>query len=128
MQCGHHGLIRTGQAVVGFIESPHLPPDLSNAAVQDDDMVLVVAPEDPWARRRTPVTAVELAATALVTREHGSGTRYALEHLLTTSGPAPGIAAGRTIDDGGRPLRHHAGTALRVLSALVGIFVSSSGV
>ncbi|GAC1370743.1 MAG: hypothetical protein NVSMB43_06240 [Pseudarthrobacter sp.] len=59
-------LVRSGQAAIGFIESPHLPPDLSAAAVQDDDMVLVVAPEHPWARRRTPVTAAELAATARV--------------------------------------------------------------
>ncbi len=81
-------LVRSGQAAIGFIESPHLPPDLSTAAVQDDDLVLVVAPGHPWARRRTPVTAGELAATALVTREHGSGTRDALEHLLTTAGTA----------------------------------------
>lgn len=81
-------LVRSGQAAIGFIESPHLPPDLSTAAVQDDDLVLVVAPRHPWARRRTPVTAGELAATALVTREHGSGTRDALEHLLTTAGTA----------------------------------------
>ncbi|WP_306971899.1 LysR substrate-binding domain-containing protein, partial [Arthrobacter oryzae] len=82
-------LVRSGQAAIGFIESPHLPPDLSAAAVQNDDMVLVVAPEHPWARRRTPVTAAELAATALVTREHGSGTRDALEHLLTAAGAPP---------------------------------------
>ena len=79
-------MVRSGQASLGFIESPHLPPGLSAAAVQDDEMVLVVAPEHPWARRRTPVTTRELAATALVTREHGSGTRDVLEHLLTTAG------------------------------------------
>jgi DNA-binding transcriptional LysR family regulator len=84
-------LVRSGQAAIGFIESPHLPPDLSTAAVQDDDMVLVVAPEHPWARRRTPVTVGELAATALVTREQGSGTRDALEHLLAAAG-APTLA------------------------------------
>lgn len=81
-------LVRSGQAALGFIESPHLPPGLSAATVQNDDMVLVVAPGHPWARRRTPVTAVELAGTALVTREHGSGTRDALESLLAAAGAA----------------------------------------
>nr|WP_250647501.1 LysR family transcriptional regulator [Dermabacter vaginalis] len=47
-------LVRSGQAAIGFIESPHLPPDLSAAAVQNDYMVVVVAPDHPWARRRTP--------------------------------------------------------------------------
>ncbi|WP_104090187.1 LysR family transcriptional regulator [Arthrobacter sp. GMC3] len=82
-------LVRSGQAVIGFIESPHLPPDLSSASVREDEMLLVVAPAHPWARRRSPVTVGELAATALVTRERGSGTRDALEYLLDARGTNP---------------------------------------
>jgi len=47
--------------------------------VQSDDLVVVVAPSDRWARRRKPLTAPELSATPLVLREAGSGTREVLE-------------------------------------------------
>lgn len=112
-------LVRSGQAALGFIETPHLPPDLSAAAVQVDDMVLVVAPEHPWARRRSPVTVEELAATALVTREAGSGTRDALEHLLTGAG-APTLIAPLVELSTTAAVRSAiaAGTAPGVLSAL----------
>lgn len=76
-------LVRSGAASLGFIESPNLPPGLGHRTVRYDDLVLVVAPKHRWATRRSAITAVELAATSLVTREQGSGTRDALEQLLT---------------------------------------------
>ena len=79
-------LVRSGQAAIGFGESPYLPTDLRNVAVGEDDMVLVVAPTHPWARRKSPVTVGELAATQMVSRERGSGTRDAVEHLLLVAG------------------------------------------
>lgn len=51
-----------------------------------DRLVLVVAPTHAWARRRTPVTAAELAATPLVLRELGSGTREVLDRALGAAG------------------------------------------
>ncbi len=80
------GLVRSGQATIGFIESPHLPSGLRSHTVQDDELLVVVSPQHPWARRRTPISARELAATALVVREQGSGTRDSLEHLLSAAG------------------------------------------
>jgi DNA-binding transcriptional LysR family regulator len=50
--------------------------------VADDELVVVVGGRHPWAGRRRPVTAAELAATPLVTREPGSGTREAFEVAL----------------------------------------------
>lgn len=82
-------LVRSGAASIGFIESPNLPGDLASQTVQYDEMILVVAPDHPWARRRPPVTAGELARTPLVTRERGSGTRDSLEHLLTDDAGEP---------------------------------------
>lgn len=79
-------LVRSGRATLGFIETPLLPGGVSTLAVHEDDMVLVVAPTHPWARRRTPISVTELARTALVMREQGSGTREALEHLLAAAG------------------------------------------
>jgi DNA-binding transcriptional LysR family regulator len=83
-------LVRSGSADVGFIESPSVPADLATRTVRYDQLVLVTAPDHPWASRRTPVDAQELARTPLVTREPGSGTREALEQLLAreTGGPS----------------------------------------
>jgi molybdate transport repressor ModE-like protein len=73
-------------ADVGFIEGLRASPNLSSRVVQADDLILVVAPTHPWARRRAAVTAGELAATPLVLREHGSGTREILETALHAAG------------------------------------------
>lgn len=56
-------LVRSGAAPLGFIESPNLPVGLASCTVRYDDLVLVVAPDHRWARRRSAVTPAELAAT-----------------------------------------------------------------
>jgi DNA-binding transcriptional LysR family regulator len=50
--------------------------------VARDELVLVVRPNHPLARRRRPVDAEELNRTRLVSREEGSGTREALTVAL----------------------------------------------
>jgi DNA-binding transcriptional LysR family regulator len=69
---------------IGFIESPSIAGGLAHRQVAMDEMRLVVAPGHPWARRRF-VSTGEIAATPLVVREPGSGTRTALEDVI---GPA----------------------------------------
>src|SRR5437868_8515845 len=44
-----------GRIELGFVEGPHVPQELSSAVVGADRLVVVVAPEHPWARRRTPL-------------------------------------------------------------------------
>ena len=78
--------VLAGEADVGFIEGPDLPAGLSAQVVAIDRLVVVVAPAHPWAHRRRPVEAEELAATRLVHREPGSGTRTALERALAAFG------------------------------------------
>ena len=68
-------LVRDGKAGLGFIETPHLPSDLVTEHVRDDELLVVTAPGHPWASRRRPLELAEIAATALVMREAGSGTR-----------------------------------------------------
>lgn len=81
--------VRDGLADLGFVEGPRIPAGLRSRVVARDELVVVVAPAHPWARRRRPVPAAELAAESLVTREHGSGTRDALEAALRrVLGPA----------------------------------------
>ncbi|MFE5598280.1 LysR family transcriptional regulator [Streptomyces coelicoflavus] len=79
-------LLRSGAVEIGFIESPHVPRDLTCTTVATDRLIVVVAPAHPWARRRRPLLAAELAATPLVVRERGSGTRVALERALRRAG------------------------------------------
>ncbi|WP_433833339.1 LysR family transcriptional regulator [Actinoplanes sp. CA-015351] len=69
-------------ADLGFIEGPKVPRGLRSRVVGHDELVLVAPPGHPWARRREPVTASELAAAAMVTREPGSGTRDYLTAAL----------------------------------------------
>ncbi len=74
--------VRDGSADLGFVEGPRVPSTLRTRVVAHDELFVVVAPDHAWTRRRRPLTAGELAATSLVTREHGSGTRDALDAAL----------------------------------------------
>jgi DNA-binding transcriptional LysR family regulator len=74
--------VRTGSVDVGFVEGPRAPTGCRSRVIGRDELVLVVATRHRWAARHTAVTPAELAATALVTRESGSGTRLALEQAL----------------------------------------------
>lgn len=74
--------VRDGAVDLGFIESPGRPRGLRSRVVAHDELVLVVASDHRWARRSRPVSADELAATSLVTRELGSGQRDSLTAAL----------------------------------------------
>ncbi|MFB1047578.1 LysR family transcriptional regulator [Streptomyces chrestomyceticus] len=79
-----------GEADLGFVEGLDVPAGLDGAVVGHDRLVVVAAPAHPWARRRTELTAAELAATPLILRERGSGTRQVLDAALAGHG---GLAA-----------------------------------
>jgi DNA-binding transcriptional LysR family regulator len=83
------GIMLHGGADIGFVEGPDDPPGLHALVVSGDDLVVVVAPSHPWARRRRPLSAADLGATPLVLREAGSGTREVLERALGASGLEP---------------------------------------
>ena len=71
-----------GSADIGFVEGPDLPSGLQYRQVSSDSLTVVVPPGHRWARRRSGITAAELAAVPLVAREPGSGTRRHLEAAL----------------------------------------------
>jgi DNA-binding transcriptional LysR family regulator len=92
--------VESGAYDVGFVESPDVPGRLHQVAVGQDELVVVVNPGHPWARRRKPVTADELARTPLVVREEGSGTRTALEAALAehvVAAPALALASNAAV-------------------------------
>lgn len=78
--------ILDGTTELGFVEGPDLPPGLAHQVVARDELVVVVPPGHPWTRRAPDVAA--LAATPLVAREAGSGTRRAYERAVSPADPA----------------------------------------
>lgn len=106
---------RGGEVDLGFIEGPGAPPGLNSVVVAHDDLVLVVAPQHPWAAR-SRVRAEELAATPLVARESGSGTRVALRRALAPLDVAP--PALELASNAAVRVSAAAGTAPAVLSRL----------
>lgn len=104
---------------LGFVEGVERDlPGLDAARIVTDELVVVVAPGHPWADRGRPVGGEELAATELIVRERGSGTREVLDAALAPwgetrtrlalgssaavlaaarSGDAPGVVSGLVV-------------------------------
>ncbi|HEX5496255.1 MAG TPA: LysR family transcriptional regulator [Mycobacteriales bacterium] len=92
-------LVRAGTVELGFVEGSGLPPGLRSRAVAVDELTVVVGPRHPWTRRRRPVLPADVAATALVLREPGSGTREILDEALAAHGLTadPALELGSTV-------------------------------
>ncbi|HET9060119.1 MAG TPA: LysR family transcriptional regulator [Acidimicrobiales bacterium] len=82
-------LVARGEVELGFIEGRRPPRHLRYRDVRPDELVVVVGAQHQWARRRQPLTPAHLAATALLLREEGSGTREILVAGLAEHGLAP---------------------------------------
>ncbi|UNZ20293.1 LysR family transcriptional regulator [Streptomyces sp. 891-h] len=74
------------EADLGFVEGLGVPAGLDGTVIARDRLLVVAAPGHPWTRRREPVGLAELAATGLVLREPGSGTRQVLDAALAAHG------------------------------------------
>ena len=83
------GAILAGSAELGLIEGTVENPALRQTELDGDELVLVVAPDHPWAER-PPDGPATLAAGPWVLRESGSGTRQVFEAALAPMGLAPG--------------------------------------
>jgi DNA-binding transcriptional LysR family regulator len=77
--------IREDRSEIGFIEGPDSPAGLQALTVARDEIVVVVAAEHPWARRRA-VTVRDLVTESYLTREPASGTRAVATAALTRAG------------------------------------------
>lgn len=110
-------LVADGVHPLGFVETPGPTPGLRARRIAWDELIVVAAPGHPWTRRRG-VTAAELAATPLVARESGSGTRLAAERALRDAGLAPARPAAELPTSAGIRTAVASGLAPAVLSIL----------
>lgn len=103
--------VRDGAAHLGFIEGIDVPADLRSAALGSDELVLVVAPDHPYGRRRS-LRPAQVAALPLTSRDLGSGTRQVVDqalgrHYLLAVAPdielKTSTAVRETIRAGGQP-------------------------
>lgn len=78
--------VRERKAELGFVEGRSSLVGLQHRMVVHDQLVLVVAPAHPWARRRKAISLEELAPMALIVRERGSGTRDVLANAFARRG------------------------------------------
>ncbi len=77
--------VHDGTVELGFVEGAVSNPVLLSEIVARDQLVLVVAPDHPWAGRASADMA-ELAGLEWVLREPGSGTRSVFEAALARAG------------------------------------------
>lgn len=119
-------LVRSGAADLGFVEGPHSPPGLGSRVISADELVVVVSPSHEWANRRKAVTLRELANTALLWREPGSGTRETVWEALSAEcePAAPAAELGSAIAINAAACH---GVAPAVLSRLIAAPMLSTG-
>ncbi|NNM45974.1 LysR family transcriptional regulator [Knoellia koreensis] len=110
--------VREGEHDLGFIESAQPLRGLHGAVVARDRLVVVVRPDHPWTRRRRRITPEELAGTALILREEGSGTRRTFVDALSGLGLAVVAPAQTLSSNAAVRVATMAGTAPAVLSEL----------
>jgi DNA-binding transcriptional LysR family regulator len=77
--------VERGRATLGLVGQEAEKPSLESRSIGSDTLVLVVANGHRWAsRKRIPLKA--LTGEPLILREHGSGSRHALEKSLERAG------------------------------------------
>lgn len=76
-------LVESGEADIGFLESPTVRRSLRSERIGWDRLVVAVAPGHAWAGSRR--LAHEVAAGRMLVRELGSGTRETLEAALAAA-------------------------------------------
>lgn len=77
--------VHRGEAELGFVEGAVTDPALVSRRVARDKMIIVVAPDHPWAAREA-LAPEELLDSDWVLRERGSGTRSEFEQALAQFG------------------------------------------
>lgn len=78
-------LLNSGVIDIGFVEGEVDKQKLIVEKVVSDEMVLIMSPQHPWAKRSS-VSVLELPKEPFIFREEGSGTRQIIEKYLSKHG------------------------------------------
>lgn len=107
-----------GRISLALVEGPLADDALDIEPYADDELVLVVQPAHPLARRARPVNVAQLVDESFVFREEGSGTRLQIERAFAAVGIRPRIAL--TLPSGEGIVRAvELGIGIAILSRLV---------
>jgi LysR family transcriptional regulator, carnitine catabolism transcriptional activator len=83
--------VRSGRSEIGLTELPVSGPGLVSRQLVEQELIVVLPPASPLARRRR-LTTVDLASVPLVTSPPGTSTRGLIDAAFATIGDAPVIA------------------------------------
>ena len=83
--------VKSGRVSLALVEGPLVDDDLEIEPYADDELVLVVAPSHPFAKRRKGVRARDLGEEPFIFREEGSGTRTQVERALLAADITPRV-------------------------------------
>ena len=90
--------VEDGRVEIGVVGARPPQRTLEARELMRDELVVALPAEHAWARRQT-VSLADLQAEPMVVREHGSGSRAALEHALDEAGTS--LAAFRVVGEMG---------------------------
>ncbi len=80
-------VVRSGEMPIGIVASDKNDDDFESTTVLEDELVVVVAPNHPWARRR--ISLEDLPDKPFISREQGSAIRSVVERTLKEMGDIP---------------------------------------
>jgi DNA-binding transcriptional LysR family regulator len=83
--------VKAGRVSLALVEGPLADDELEIEPYATDELVLVVPRSHPFAKRKKPIYANELANVPFVFREAGSGTRGQVESALLALGVRPNV-------------------------------------
>lgn len=81
-------LVRTGDVMLGFLDTFRIPADLETVSLGSDEVVTVVGPAHPWAMHGPQLLSLtDLASATLVLTEKDAGTHDAFACALASQQP-----------------------------------------
>lgn len=82
-------LLISGLIDIGLVEGETSRPSLRIEPIVPDELILIVPPAHPWARRKV-IPVLDVTREPIILREEGSGTRHQIEEYLKSHGISTG--------------------------------------
>lgn len=79
-------LLNSGLIDIGLVEGEVSKAALKAEPVAPDELILIIHPGHPWAKKKTVIPVLEITREPFILREEGSGTRQKTEEYLASHG------------------------------------------